>query len=291
MDEQKQKQIDEAIKLLRGEKYVVRTPDDENNYLENHTKDAVNSKVREMFEMFTATVKESSGIEPQNNEKATDFAKRAFSEKNELLTTASEELNKYKDEQITKDDTLSQLNTQLKGVKEELKTARGEVENLKNQSKQEKFNAMLQASIDSAVESFRPKFKKMDERVLENNVQAEISKFRERYTAKELDGAIVFYDGDKPVLDSETGNMKGVSAILSEQLEYLIDAGRQQTGTGTQQSGTNGKDLVLPEAVKSKSQLIDWLVKEQKMDSNSDAFMDAYDKYGKDLPLNIKDAV
>ncbi|MHC4546709.1 MAG: hypothetical protein ACYTDW_20580, partial [Planctomycetota bacterium] len=280
MDPEKQKQIDDAIALLKGEKYVVRSEADEKTYLKNYSGDAVNEKVKELFTTFHETIKEASGVEGKDNEKATDYAKRAFETKNELLTQASTELKQYKDEQINKDDTLKQLNTQLKGVKEELKSAKAETEQIKTDFKQEKFNSLLKVTIDSAVDSFKGKFKKMDERVLQNNIAAEVAKFKAKYTAKELDGAIVFYEGDKPVLDPDNGNMKGAAALIGEQLEYLIDEGQHKTGTGAKGSGGNGKDLTIPENVKTKSDLVEYLVKEQKMDSNSDEFMDAYDKYG-----------
>ena len=60
---------EEAAKALESKGYVVRTVDQENEYISNRLKDEIGNKVKEIHSRYDQDIKELTGFEKEDNEK------------------------------------------------------------------------------------------------------------------------------------------------------------------------------------------------------------------------------
>lgn len=117
---------------------------------------------------------------------------------------------------------------------------------------------------------------------------------------KTAEGTIYFVDKDnKTVLDGTAPAT--AEFILKTKLAEILDTGKNGAGTGTGAPGAggtgagastgvknaDGNDIVIPEGVKSKVELHEFLMT-QGLSANSKEFNELYTKHGEKLPLRSK---
>lgn len=224
---------DVILQGLGKKGFVVRTSNEDADFLANYEKNiiptkveaAVSEKMREStFEIATKIEKdifEKTGIKKNENEKYYNYLKRAFDEvKGNSVET--DRLNEY-----------IQENTQLKSLLEEKENEFKK--NILDFKKSTAINAVLD-NIQFATPSHlttdeeRAEYVKVQKNFIKND-------FNTRISVKDTEAGLVFYDGDKILLDTKTNAFLQPQDIIKGMYKTFI-APEKQPDTGM---GTGGK--------------------------------------------------
>lgn len=295
--------VEDAVKHLEtNEKFIIRDPDQEKQFLENYTKKLIDDKTREFHSTFENNVRDLTGIDREDNEKSYDYLKRAWtgqvSSKKELENTITEmqkKLKEYEEKGVKGNDLAEQLTNQLNETKNLLKKANEEKENVVKEYESKAFESSYNSKLNDAVNMLRPSFKKdLPKEIIEHTISSVLNNFKQEIQPVKLDGGgFVFNDKDgKPMVNVKNGNMLSATDILEERLNFIIDEKRVQSGAGSGDGGAGsgddggGKyDLKLPDTVKSRTALIGHLKDVIKVEQGSRDFDRYYNANKEGLPV------
>lgn len=282
---------EEIIKFIeeKGDtSYVIRTEDDDKKFLENYGKSVLEKEldpaISKVHNQYDDDLEKIFGERKKPGEKTYNFMKDKF------------KTWKEKAERVEN----------LEGEIETLKKGSPEVESKLREIKS------LQGQMDKLRQDYEGKITEMSKQNLKNNVKSEIERgllglkvkpgipeaMKQLYVDKIIDdlaanaeirdGKVVFLDGEgKALRDPSTMAPYTAEALLKERMKDVIDIGHQVKGPGIQdpvRKDTNGElNIILPDNIRTKVQLGDYLVKELGIKNTTKEYRDAYAKYSKGL--------
>jgi hypothetical protein len=229
---------DEFLKGVQAEGMIVRSKDDDQKFLDNHVKTVVDGKVAEQLKEKVAVeygksmgeidtfLKEITGVEKNNGEKTTAYAKRALEA---IKAKGGDPVTKAKVEELEK--ILETKESEYKQKISDLETASfKQMIDFELNSDLDKRNYPVPAHLKTDEE--KQKFVAEEKEMIKGNY---LSRFT---TKKDNDGNIVFYEGDKPLMSQKDGKPMKAGEIISERYAHrFVPTGHVQTGTGTGQQG------------------------------------------------------
>ena len=280
---------------------VVRTSDEETEYLKNYTKKQIDDKYFEWGNNIEKDVKEVYGEDLKKNENEPFYAffKRVAKEKGTEFSTLKSELETLRQKGGNTSDAdksrISQLenllNTEKTSLTEKLTAKEKEIQDLRKGYE-----------IRSALSAFRSNYVKgMSDFAINASEKVIVEDILSR--TKEIDGELVVVNEKGEVsLDPSTFKAKSIKQVIEEKLTEasMLDKGRQQPGTGGNAKedpnpvmgvSKNDKGEIVavtsvPATIKTKNQLMDHLMK-LGIDRDSKVFSDAYSKFTKEMDLKV----
>lgn len=282
---------EEIIKFIeeKGDtSYVIRTEDDDKKFLENYGKSVLEKEldpaISKVHNQYDDDLEKIFGERKKPGEKTYNFMKDKFktwkekADKVESLEGEIETLKKGSPEVESKLREIKSLQGQMDKLKQEYEGKITEMskQNLKNNVKSEIERGLLGLKVKSGIpEAMKQLY--VDKIIDDLAANAEIR-----------DGKVVFLDGEgKALRDPSTMAPYTAEALLKERMKDVIDTGHQQKGPGLpdpMQKGPNGElNIILPDNIRTKVQLGDYLVKELGIKNTTKEYRDAYAKYSKDL--------
>jgi hypothetical protein len=220
-----------VVGVLKEKGLVVRTTQEDAEFISNFEKNALPSKIEagveekiktRISEVATAIEKDifdSSGVPKNDGEKYYDYAKRVVGSLKENKGGDTEKL--LRDRLAIFEPKVQELEQQLR-EKDEL--AKAEILNFKKSTLIDSATSNLPIAYPAHLTTDEAKleYKKTFERIVRSD-------FETKYKAIDNNGEVVFYEGDKPLLDASNAYQKP-EAIIRSNYSYFIAPEQQQKG-------------------------------------------------------------
>lgn len=286
--------VEDMVKHLQSQKYIVRTDDQDNEYWIKKESDSAGTNLKKWSENLESKIAEVTKVKRNADEKSLDFLARAVGLLNDNSTKVTEELDSLRKSTAEGDSASAEIQKQFdafkKAKEKEITDLSGKVGNMEGAQ----FKNRVDLAVNEAMSKIRGTLKqdKDNDKIIEAAVNNEISEFYKNVKAVDHQGGLIYHDSeDKPLIDKTNGNHLGAFEILNDRLGYLIDETRVQGGTGSNGKftppgeGDNKFKLQLPDNVKTKVQLTAYLQQEKSLDPNSGEFNNYFKENGTTLPL------
>ena len=264
-----------------AEGMVVRTKDQDQQYLTNHVNAVVSDRVKTELQKevdkefgnamrkIDEEIKTVTGVEKKPGEKTTDYAKRAVEEK------------RQGGDPVTK-ERVTQLETLLANTKTEYETKLKDAETqLFDKEKEWSVNSYLDKA-NIAV----PVHLKTDEEK-QNFVNQQKALIRQGFLGshtakKDEQGNTIYYEGDKPLMNQKDGKpMQPGDIIGAKYSAWFVPPGKKVGGTG--EGGGGG----LPEGgFKKKDEIHAWL-SANGHEVGSKAYMEKFEAMATEAKIDI----
>lgn len=278
--------------LEKDHGFIIRSQEQESEFLTNHTKNAIGDKTRELYSTFENEISRITGLEKQPEEKAYAYLERAIGSINGAAQTNAEKVEQLtaQVEQLKKDggsaEQINQLTTELKSVKEMHRTEKNKWEQQIADINAAQFKSQIDGLVTDSIGRARANFNMdLGQEVVEGFVQSAQLQFDAKYEGKLLNKAIVWHDratGD-PVMDTKTANPASTDTLMEPFLKPVIKEKVVQPGAGGDGGGDPGgqgaTEHVLsdkPDHITTKAQLFEWMRNTKEMDHKSKEFMEKY---------------
>lgn len=221
----------------------------------NDEDQVIHDKTREWYTQWDQTIFEASGIEKEAREKASDYAKRAFS----ALKTQATEATTYKSKVATLESEIAALKDGKvdAATTQKIKDLTAEIASLKDNHQKalkekedalsEREQALINERVDSEFNSVLVgiQFKKDETAIALKDIALQNAKqaLRSEFTMDVVDGKRVWRNKQGDIVrNPQNGNEPATTAdLILPKLAPIIDQGRKATGTGTNgaSGGTN----------------------------------------------------
>jgi hypothetical protein len=224
---------DSVTQKLAETGFIIRSKEEDASYLDSQIKNLLPAKVGAEFgnamRAIDEQIKTITGIEKSNGEKTTDYAKRAVEE---IKTAGADPQVKQR---------IKDLENLLSNATKEKQS---EIEKLQQQLFSKDVEFQQSAFLDSANFAVPSHLKTDEEKQQYIALQRQSLKtmFSQTFAAKKDEaGKIVFYEGDKPLLNTKDGSPLTASDLYKERFGAFIAPAQQvRSGTGQGQTGTVG---------------------------------------------------
>jgi len=250
--------------------YTIRNKDDEAAYratIESTLRPKIEAEIipandKKHYTAIEQLVFETTGINKEQNEKATEYLKRA---------TGQLKTNGVSD-QMTK--------AQLEALQKELSTSKEswakEKETLLSTHFAEKLNGYINSEL-KGINFNVPSTLNDDEKQKYSAAQSDLIKSAfSKFTTKTNEaGEIMFFDGDIPFIDQKNGKALTPEEIVKNKFGYLLAKDvtvQQHAGAGSGKKDVNGKTVY-----QSKEAVYN-AIKTEGLAENTKAFSDEYEK-------------
>lgn len=289
--------LESITKHLSKGGFVIRKADEDENFVKTRVQTEVDKVYGTTAKMFDGVVTEITGIPRLDNEKSTDYAKRAVAEKLKAVNELQAQLKELKDKGVDGNVLAQEYKGQIGQLQEQIKKINEENGKTITELKGKMFETSLSSMVDHAFSEIRSTLgaEGLDPKYLTDIINARMLRFRNENRAKEVEGILIWTDKDGNIRNSKTnGKPLSTKEILEPYFEDLVDKGKKGAGAGSGKGGDGGqgdakwKNLTVPSEIKSKPELYKWLKVDNKMDENSKDFNDAYTALGANLPLERK---
>jgi hypothetical protein len=268
------------VKGAEAEGLVVRTKEQDQQFLTNHVNATVADRVKvelqkevdkefgNAMRKIDEEIKAVTGVEKKPGEKTTDYAKRAVEEKRQGGDPVTKERVTQLEQLLASKET--EFNTKLQGKDTFI------------------FNKELEWQVNGYLDKANiamPVHLKTDEEK-QNFVNQQKALIRQGFlgshTAKrDEQGNIIFYEGDKPVMSTKDGKPKGAGDIIGEKYSaWFVPSGKVVTGTG---GGGEG----LPEGGFKKKEEIHAYLAANGIEAGSKAYMDKFESLATEAKIDI----
>ena len=295
-DEATQKSITE---FLSKKGYVVRTADQDKEYLTTQTQQGIDKVLGERNTQIEQTINKITGIQKNSGEKYYDYMERAVNEKLKEVSVLQGKIKEYETKGLDGSALAQQLKKQLEDTQAQVKAINEEWAGKMTAKEQEVFTTKVSGEVDRTMSRFRMEFRQdIEPTILEAAIEGRLTKFRTENLPKNVEGHIIYTDPQGVTRNSKTdGKPKNTEDILRELFADLFDKKRVQGGAGSGGDGGSGggdagakwKNIQLPAEVDTKVKLYNYLTKTLKMaqDTKETAkeFSEAYENLGKNLRL------
>ena len=241
--------------------FIVRQKEEEEEFLNRFKDTKIKEYSRSLFESVEGTVGEVTGIQKNPDEKATDFLKRAMSEKLMTLKQIQEE-----NEALKKGGDSSELyKKQLEQVQAEA-AAKIEAANLKvSEYEKAVFNSKIEAATGVKISELRASYNQDLPADLVKNYEFGITqKLKSLDVRADESGRLLVYENGMPKVDEHFKQID-VNTYLENELKPLL-GNKQVAGAGTKvsKSGsykTEGGKVVDFAGVTNKTELMNAIQK------------------------------
>lgn len=288
--------LESIAKYLEKTGHVVRTQEQEKQFVEAQTQQEVNKVLGERNAQFEATILETTGIPKSQGEKFYEYHKRALTEKLNEVTTLKAKITEFETKGLQGSELAKQYKTELENAQKQIKTLNDEWEKKLNDKDTEVFTTRVNTEVEKVVAEIRGQLDPtIKPELVEDVIQARLNRFHAENKPKKLGDVTVWQDAQGVTRTSKKdGKPEAAKDILvSNYFADLIDKGRQQGGAGSG-DGKGGnpdkptpkwKEIQLPSTVTSQIKLTDFLMKEAKLDPSTKDYSEAFENLKGDLPL------
>jgi hypothetical protein len=263
-----------------AEGLVVRTKAQDQQYLDNHVNAVVDDRVKKEVQKkideeygntmrgIDEQIKSVTGIERKPGEKTTDYAKRAIEEK------------RQGGDPVTK-EKVTQLEQLLASTKTDYET---KLQEAQTQLFNKEIEWQVNSDLDKRSYALPVHLKTEEEKQAYINQQKAFMRqdLMGTYTRKKDEqGNIIWYEGDKPLMNQKDGKPKGAGDIIGEKYNpWFVPAGKVVTGTG---GGSTG----LPDGGFKKKEEIHAYLAANGMEAGSKAYMDKFESLATEAKIDI----
>jgi hypothetical protein len=263
---------EDFIKGAEAEGLIIRTKEQDQQYLDTHVKTVVDGKIAEVLKgkvgeefgkamnQIDSEIKGITGVEKNNGEKTTDYAKRALAE---IKSKGGDAATKERVSQLEKllHDTKTDLEKQL------------------TEEKENAFKRENEFQVSSALDKVNiavPIHLKTDaEKQAYVNQQKALIKtgFLTSYKSeRDSDGNIIYKEDGKPLLNIKDGKPQNASDIIgSKYSAWFVPEQAKVTGTGTGQQSSGGGQFKTSEDVHNH-------LKANGIDASSEKYLQEFEK-------------
>lgn len=224
---------EDILNNLKETGFRVRTEQEEQEFLTRFKDTQISEYSKSQWETVENAVKEVAGVEKVENEKATDYLKRAFSEK----LKGVEELNKQLEELKKDGDKSGVLKAEIEKIQAEAAQKIAEATQEKEQLLRTIQTEKLSNSIQNELSELRGKYNKdLDDNIIKG-FEANILNQLNPQSIKEVeqDGKkhlILLKEDGTPMVDGEFKQVT-VKSFLENALKPIFGEQKQQNGAGT----------------------------------------------------------
>lgn len=266
--------------------FIVRTTDEETTYLENfktaEVEKAIAPKISEVHTRYDDDIFGVTGLKKKPDEKTYDFNKRILAELKskadkshdfeQEIASLKEKVGKNADAKL-----LADLENVRKEFAEFKATKEGEIEKMRKETDQSRKRSIIEAEVNTF--EFDPTIK---DNVLKVYKQTVVNELMDNSDWRE--GELVFLDDKGNPMRNKAKNLAAYTAneIVGEKLKDVI---KQKRVLGGPPKPGDPKEPIktIPDTVKTKVELADYLMKEG-MKRGSKDYDEAYLELSKDLP-------
>lgn len=287
-----------VAETLAKKEFIVRTKDEETGFLDRFKTDVIEKeipvKIKAVHDQYDKDIKETFGLDRDQNEKSYDYLKRAGKAKLAELDGLRSKMITL-EEQIKKGDPTGAFQKQLDEAENKYKTALAQ----KDQELTELRTKMTTTEKSSAVSTIYAGLKS----AFKTSLPPLFARTEKGLLDEAVSRAAVIQDGGKSVLamtNADGSPMKDaqfnvitVEAWLKAELKDVIDDKKPQGGGGSKGEDPNKKDdptkitvdnFVMPETVKAKTDLMEYM-QSLGLKRGTEAFNKIWDKHSKTLTL------
>jgi hypothetical protein len=277
------------INAIKEEGVIIRTPEEEQEFLQSYEKDKIDPRVRELGDRIEQDIENHFGIKKEPNEKYFDVLARAAKGVKEESAALKIKLDQLKKDG-SNDDVLKRELQEQQTLYTSLKE---EYDALKQSSVNELSNLKKQTLINGGLEGIR--FKEgIAQSIVDTMKASAIDSLMKTETETLEDGKTVFLNADKTRMRNPENPAEYLTAhdLLKDKLKDVLHVGRKQTGAGTGEFKyqVNG-DVVevenIPASVDSRVKLMEYL-KEKGIPEGSIEFTKIYDKVKAERKLPLQ---
>lgn len=253
---------EDVLTVVKGEGLVLRTKDEETEFLTNYEKNIIPQKVEaeigkkvgEVHTRYDQDIFEATGLKKGPNEKTYDFNKR-------VLKELADQAKKGGGDEALRDQ-LKAANDTLAKYKDYV--APEEVENLKKQYFTKDVNGRLSSAVDRHPIAMPAHITDEAAKTEYSNGIKEVikSQFHARFTGKaDAEGNITYYADGKLVTDPKSAKPLTEAEIIEKHFStYFVPAKAAKGGAGS--GNGDGEEVDVNEAsLKTKEQVSDFLTK------------------------------
>jgi hypothetical protein len=224
---------DKIVPELETAGYVVRSTDEDASYLENQIKAVLPGRIGTEFgnamRNIDEQIKSITGIEKNNGEKTTDYAKRAVEER---TSKGQDPISKQR---------LADLEKELENVKT---TSAQQIEQANKKLFSREVDLQLSSSLANVNFAVPAHLTTEDQRkeFIELQRQSIKTLFGSSYRPErhEETGEIVFYEGEKPMLNTKDGKPMTATDLVNLKFSaYFSPLAPVKTGTGQGKTGSS----------------------------------------------------
>ena len=275
--------------------HVIRTADQDKEFLTNSTQAEIDRVLGERNQKMEETILKTTGIKKNQAEKFYDYHERALVEKLNGVKALEDKIKKYETEGFQGSEMLKQLKLDLEQAKHQLEETNSEWKKKFDAKEGEIFGSRIESEIEKVLGELRATLDPtIRPELIPDILAARLAKFRSENTPYNSDGIIVWKDAKTGTTrtSKQDGKAQNFKDLFTPYLADVAGKPRQQGGAG---SGSNGaghegggkkyNEITLPDTIKTRVQLTDYLIKEMKMDPNSSDFAKAFDALGADMKL------
>lgn len=222
----------DAVEHLKTKGHVIRTKDEENQFLSDYEKSKIDPRVNEIYTQLDKDILAITGVKKDGSEKTYDYLKRVVSpivnEVKDLKKQIADGLDKNGDE-LTKQ--------QLKQLQEKLTEKENELTKLQDAKVKEVSEIKQQHAIDRALLGKKivvPSTVADDKKEAYLNSRRDFiaDQFKKKFTAAEQDGKVVYKQGDTIVLNKKTNQPMSAEEIIMDEFSYEFEAEKGPKGAG-----------------------------------------------------------
>lgn len=275
----------DAIEHLKTKGHVIRTKDEDTQFLTDYEKTKIDPRVNEIYTQLDKDILTITGIKKEGSEKTYDYLKRVVTpivkEVADLKKQIADGLDKNGDE-LTKQ--------QLKQLQDKLTEKETELNNLNASKATEVSKLKQQHSIEKALLGKKivvPSTVADDKKEAYLNARREFiaDQFQKKFTAVEQDGKVVYKNGENIILNKKTNQPATAEEIILEEFSYEFEAEKAPKGAGGSGSGAGANNADESE-VTDKVTLYDYLAKKGYV-SGSSVWMKEAERIAKEKNIKI----
>lgn len=251
----------EAVEHLKTKGHVIRTKDEETAFLTNYEKEKIDPRVEELYSGIDKDIQASTGVPKNTNEKTYDYLKRVLAP----LTTEVKDLREKLKLGLDKNgDELSKQ--QIKALEDKLAAKEAEVTNLTELKNKEVSDLKQNFTINEALAGKKiavPASVPDDKKAAYIKQKRDFisSQFKANNTAVEVDGKIVYKQGDAIRLNSKTQKPMTAEEIIEEDFQFEFEIEKKPAGGAGGSGGAGGEGNAEESEVTDKITLYAFLAK------------------------------
>lgn len=284
-------EVPEFLKPHLGNNWVMRSATQETDAVNTIKGNAIKERDLQLYTEFDNTVKESTGVAKNAGERATDYAKRAYS----AITT---ELQTLKDKKPDGTQTATDRE-RIQTLEKALETEKNGFTEKEKGFKSQMLNYRVSGEMGAALAGIKATMKKtLVGEELADVIDARTNRFRNTYTAELVEDAtdasktfIQYRGSDGGVVNNKTTHKPATAVeLLNELFAPYVEKQTQQVGAGAGKTAgaptepTTAEGYARPDDIKNRVALSDDL-KKNGFKAGTKDFTELLIKYGEGLPL------
>ena len=281
---------------LSKKKFVIQDEVEAAAFLDRYKKDVIEKelpgKIREVYDFLDTTLKETSGIDRDTNEKTSDYLKRVVKSKGEAVNASALKIKQLEDA-IAAGDTSAAMKKRLEDEEQRFKKLLSEKDKELDQVKGEAVKYRKAADIKliygeikkGFIKALPPMFATAEAATLDEVVRNSVEK----------DGRLYMANPDGSVKKDSSYNEISVEDYLKAAFKEVIETKKTQGGggsggaggdPGTDPSKLTDENFPMRADIKTTAALMDYMIS-LGLKQGTEQFTKIYAKYGRPMTVAV----